>query len=163
MHNSFRQEFLPRDRIEPISLKRSRGSWGGRAEWDNEPGQIQDRQLPDRMLDRQLPDRVPERLLSDRMQERLLPDRIPDRQISDRERDMRDIEWDRGLNGRSRGMGREEPYFSANNGSGGSLSSGPVQRSRGSDDHDNSAQRWPSHLNREGLVKSNHLIIKLSL
>jgi hypothetical protein len=43
-----RNDFLFRERIDTLSQKRSRGSWGERGEWENEHGQILDRQLPDR-------------------------------------------------------------------------------------------------------------------
>jgi hypothetical protein len=129
-----RQEFLSRERFDSIPQKRVRSSWGGnsgggRADWDDEPGQIPDRQ----MADRQLVDRMPDRML----------ERMPDR-----ERDLRDIEWDRGLGTRGRLVGRDDsPYF---NGGGNSNSSSSGMRDRGGDDHDHSSHRWPSSMGREG-------------
>jgi hypothetical protein len=82
------------------------------------------------MADRQLVDRMPDRML----------ERMPDR-----ERDLRDIEWDRGLGARGRLVGRDDsPYIN-----GGSNSSSGM-RDRGGDDHDHSSHRWPSSMGREG-------------
>ena len=165
-----RQDFSSRDRFESLLQKRSRGSWGGRAEWDNEPGQILDRQLSERQpTDRQITERILDRQLSDR---------IPERQIGERERDLRDIDWDRGLNGianmRSRGGGTgrdEQLYFGAgmsNNHAGGGLSassssssgfhsnSGRDRNNGGGGEGDyehsgsSSGHRWSSSLSRDG-------------
>ena len=162
-----RQDFISRDRFEPVLPKRSRGSWGGRAEWDDEPGQILDRQLSDRHI-------------TERILDRQLSERIPERLIGERERDLRDIDWDRGLNvsanarNRGSGMGRDEQsYFSAvtsNNiavgGGGSNLSSssssgfhggGGRDRNNGNSgggegdyEHSGSGHRWSASLSREG-------------
>jgi hypothetical protein len=94
-----------------LTQKRSRSSWGGRTEWDNEHGQI------------------------------------PDRQISERDRDLRDAGWDKGLNVRGRGNGRDDSYFGSGRTSSGVSSSGLNGRDRGSEDNDH---RWPSAGSRDG-------------
>lgn len=106
-----RQDFPFRERLDSLTQKRSRSSWGGRTEWDNEHGQI------------------------------------PDRQISERERDLRDAGWDKGLNIRGRGNGRDDSYFGSGRTSSGVSSSGLNGRDRGSDDNDH---RWPSASSRDG-------------
>ena len=167
-----RQDFSTRDRFEPLLPKRSRGSWCGRAEWDDEPGQILDRQLSERQ--------VTDRHITERILDRQLSERIPERQIGERERDLRDIDWDRGLNvsanarNRGTGMGRDEQsYFSAvagNNiagGGGGSIISsssssgfhggsgrdrnnGNSGGSEGDYEQAGSGHRWSTSVSREG-------------
>lgn len=89
--------------------------------------------------------------MADRQLVERMPDRMPDRMLErmpDRERDLRDIEWDRGLGARGRPVGRDDsPYFS---GGGSSNSSSSGMRDRGGDDHDHSNHRWPSSMSREG-------------
>ena len=102
-----RHDFLFRDRIDTLSQKRSRGSWGERGEWDSEHGQILDRQLPDRQnLERER----------------------ESRDIGPRDVGSRDIGWDRGLSSRGRVSGRDDSYFGA--------SSSGVGRERGADDNE---------------------------
>ena len=82
-----RHDFLFRERIDNLSQKRSRGSWGERGEWDSEHGQILDRQLPDRQN--------------------------LERERESRDIGPRDVGWDRGPNSRGRVSGRDDSYFGA--------------------------------------------------
>ena len=148
-----RNDFLFRERIDTLSQKRSRGSWGERCEWDNEHGQILDRQLPDRQnLERERESRdigprdIGPRDIGTRD---IGPRDIGTRDIGQRDsgprdigtRDIgqRDIGWDRGLNARGRVSGRDDSYF-------GTSSSG-VGRERGGDDNEH---RWSTSGGRDG-------------
>lgn len=123
-----RNDFLFRERIDTLSQKRSRGSWGERGEWENEHGQILDRQLPDR-----------QNLERERESRDLGPRDIGPRDIGTRDIGQRDIGWDRGLTARGRVSGRDDSYF-------GTSSSG-VGRERGGDDNEH---RWSTSGGRDG-------------
>ena len=148
-----RHDFLFRERIDHFSQKRSRGSWGERGEWDNEHGQILDRQLSDRQnLDRERESReigsrdIGSRDLGPRdigardVGARDIGARdVGSRDIGARDIGSRDVGWDRGLNSRGRVSGRDDSYFCA--------SSSGVGRERGGDDIEH---RWSSSGGRDG-------------
>ena len=46
---SNRSDFLLRDRTDPLSQKRTRSTWGGRSEWDNQHGHVSERQNSERL------------------------------------------------------------------------------------------------------------------
>ena len=143
-----RHDFLFRERIDDLSQKRSRGSWGERGEWDNVHGQILDRQLSDRQnLDRERESReIGSRDMGSRdlgprdMGARDIGARdVGARAIGARDIGSRDVGWDRGLNSRGRVSGRDDSYFGA--------SSSGVGRERGGDDNEH---RWSSSGGRDG-------------